>query len=170
MGKTAKRPVQVSDESGVPHRFEAGEEVPDELAARIDNPAVWEDPEPGSTGPDPTELNATATVSTEPPVSLAVHDAPYASPPAERVEGVVNQAGTGLEGEGQEETRPDGVSSDEQERAGVKPSPGDLDGMTHKELVEVATKLDVAVPSGASKAQIRQLIDSAPDRPRGEGD
>lgn len=169
MGKTAKRPTMVTDERGVQHRFNAGDEVPDELVARIDNPAVWEDPEPTTAGPDPSELNGTATVSTMPSPSLAVQDAPYATPPEH--EGVTNQAGTGLEGEDEtSESSDDGGSSDEPAPAGVKPSSGDLDGMTAKELAEVAAKLDVSVPSGASKAQIRAIIDSAPDRPAAEGD
>lgn len=169
MGKTAKRATMVVDENGVQHRFEAGDEVPDELVERIDNPAVWEDPgEQEDTGPDPTDLAASATVIARAPDGGVVLDAPYAHL-SDEPEGVTDAAGrppsmqpdlSGSETVGS-------VSSDESEAEGSKPSPEALDGMTRAELEDTARSLGIEVPHNASKAQIRGFIDSAPDRTSG---
>lgn len=167
MGKVAKRPTMVTDERGVQHTFAAGDEVPDELVDRIDNPAVWEDPDTddGVTGPDPTDLAASATVVAKSADGGVVLDAPYAHE-SDEPEGVVDQAGrppsmqpdlTGSDSTGSE-------SSDEQVPAGSKPSREALDGMTRAELEDTASSLGISVPSNASKAQIRSFIDSAPDK------
>jgi hypothetical protein len=167
MGKTVKQRTQVTDGEGKHHIFNPGDDMPDELVARVDNPAVWEDPEGEQVpGPDPFgTLNPTATVGgpgSQIPVG-AVHDAPYASEPPE--EGVTNQAATGLENEqSPSSSETEGSSSDEDDRVGsVKPSPAELSGMSRADLSATAERLGLSVPSGATKEQIRGLIDSAPE-------
>jgi hypothetical protein len=167
MGKTVKQRTQVTGEDGRHHIFNPGDEMPDDLAARVDNPAVWEDPEGEQVpGPDPFgTLNPTATVGgpgSQIPVG-AVHDAPYASPPEE--EGVTNMAATGLESEqSPTSSEREGSSSDEDDRDGsAKPTPAELSGMSKADLEATAQRLGVSVPSGSTKDQIRQFIDSAPE-------
>lgn len=166
MGKTAQRPVMVTDEHGTQHRFAAGEEVPDELVARIDNDSVWEPVEyDADAGPDPTDLAASATVVATSPDGGVVLDAPYAHS-SDEPEGVTDQAGRPPSLQPDSEST-GSESSDESPEDGSKPSPEALDGMTRADLESTARSLGIEVPHNASKAQIRGFIDSAPDRPSG---
>jgi hypothetical protein len=74
MPKTTYQPVNVTDENGVTHTFQAGDEVPDELVARIDNPGIWEQPEGEIVDERPLGTVGTVENVTRPPA-----DAPYAT-------------------------------------------------------------------------------------------
>lgn len=41
MGRTAMRKVHVREENGRKHTYEAGDEIPDDIAEYITNPGVW---------------------------------------------------------------------------------------------------------------------------------
>lgn len=167
MGKVAKRSTMVTDEHGTQHRFAAGEEVPDALVERIDNPAVWEEPEQeDSAGPDPTDLAASATVVQRAPSGGVVLDAPFAHNSVEP-EGVTDQAGRPPSLQPDSGSTGSESSEDDPVQDGSKPSPEVLDGMSRADLADTARTLGLSVPPNASKAQIRSFIDSAPDRPDG---
>jgi hypothetical protein len=162
MGKTIYRRTAVTDAAGEQHIYEPGDDVPDDIADRIDNPAVWEKPQD-----DDTPLGSSDTPTSTGP---AFADAPYADS-SEPLEpwlpdtGPVTEAGGNILTGEQAPIEPmgstDGGSGVAPGAPGTKPSQEDLDAMTREQLDETARRLGLD-PSGASnKAEVRSLIDSA---------
>lgn len=154
MGKQAKQAFIVSDEHGTQHRFEAGDEVPDELVKRVDNPAVWEsshvvDPQEGEVG----------IRSAPQPVSTVVQDAPWAVPTDERPDVVTPQSGRPVTTEAGLSEATDGELSDPSEAGRTVPSAGELDGMTRADLDGVAASLGLST-QGMRKDEVRAAIES----------
>jgi hypothetical protein len=135
MPKTTYQPVNVTDENGVTHTFQAGDEVPDELVARIDNPGIWEQPEGEIVDERPLGTVGTVENVTRPPA-----DAPYATSepfaPFQPDSGPVVETGsTELTGEQppagpSESDQTAGASSEPTVEGTSKPSSDELDQMT----------------------------------------
>lgn len=174
MPKTTYQPVNVTDENGVTHTFQAGDEIPDELVERIDNSGIWKKPE--GTVDDERPLGTVGTVEdvTRPPA-----DAPYAGseplPPFQPDSGPVEETGsTEMTGEqppaGPNESAPtDGASSEPTAEVASKPSSSELDQMTRSELDQTARSLGLDSSSAGSKAEVRSMIDSAPEPGESQG-
>lgn len=147
---TIYRRTSVRDAEGNDHIFEPGDNVPDDIAAIIDNPTVWERPEERSEDP-------LGTVSTEPERGPAIADAPYATSP--EGDGVVTppagptpETMKGLPADGSSAEAPTVIS---------RPSPAQLDGMTRAQLDEVALSLGLDPTEYGTKSEVRSAIDSA---------
>lgn len=166
MSKTTYQPVTVTDANGVTYTFQAGDEVPDDLAERIDNDAVWVKPE----GADDSPLGWSDDAETG---SAAPADAPYATDegiaPFQPDSGPVEETGsTVLTGEpapveeagATASAETGGVSSEGDVTATSKPSSAELDQMTRSQLDQVATNLGCDPSGASSKAEVRSLIDS----------
>lgn len=145
MSKTAQRRVTVTDANSDTHTFEPGDEVPDELVARINNPDVWE-PIEYSTG-------EVGNVDSAPAMPSGVRDAPYATPP--EGDGVVTPAGGPTA-----ETM--GYPDESSEGDGLSPTSDQLDRMNRSELDRVAKNRGLVPEEYATKAELRSAIDSAP--------
>lgn len=155
---TIYRRTSVTDADGVDHVYEPGDDVPDTVAERIDNPTVWEKPE------DFVEDTPFGTSETFEDVSRPPADAPYATPgpsePFQPDSGPVTEDG-GNELTGEEAPLSPAVGSSAGVAGGSQPSQGDLDRMTKSELEDVARSRGIEPPAGATKAELRSLIDSA---------
>lgn len=153
MARRAEQAFMVTDEQGTQHRFAAGEDVPDELAARVDNTAVWEK---SDVPLDDGSENVGLVNASEPVMPSGVADAPYAEPAPEG-EGVVTPP-SGIPGS--LPSRSDDTDSELSEQsadAGTAPSPEELDKMTRAELDEVAASRGLST-SGMSKADVKAAI------------
>lgn len=182
MPKTTYMPVTVTDANGITHTFQAGDEVPDELVERIDNEAVWQKPEGYDDTPDEGRPLGWQEQPGEPgvhsgPGSPSFADAPYATDegvaPFQPDSGpVTEEGGNELTGEpapdGPSESGQTGGGSSEADTATSKPSSSELDQMTRAELDRVATNLGLDPSGASSKAEVRSMIDSAPE-PGDEG-
>lgn len=148
MGKRVERKITVSDADGVQHVFEKGDEVPDELVERIDNPAAWEADEIVE---DPSQVGVVASESPQP---TGIADAPYAGPPVDVPETV-----TPMSGEPAFSQVTDGSSSEDEAPADTVPSAAELEGMTRADLDGVAESLGLST-AGMRKDEVRAAIES----------
>lgn len=154
MARIAQRRVTITDANSDTHTFDPGDEVPDELAERINNDAVWD--------PEAVDEAPLGPSDGEPDPFSGVQDAPYARAP--EGDGVVTPYGgatpESLSGRMPAET-PDDASSPDVQDDGSSVTPEQLDRMNRSELDEVALSRGLDPNEYATKADLRSAIDSA---------